>query len=261
MKENQQPISGCGAGETAPYVFLCGDPERVPKISAGWDNVREVCRVREYVIHTGTVNGVQMTAASTGIGAPSTAVIMEELVKLGGHTFVRVGNSGALADRVALGDYVISNASIRDEGTSKCYVREDFPASAHYAVTAALVAEAEKTGATHHVGTTWSTDAFYGRNKVLLDGGGLGSMCANGFEQSWMNDTMGDMKRAGVLNIEMESSIIFVLAALYGVRAGCICTVSDRCPWPGPGQDMISLDKNIQGAIDVAVNAMTTLAK
>ncbi len=80
MKRNQQPITGCGEGDIFPYVFLCGDPERVPKISASWTEVREVCRVREYVIHSGMCEGVGLTVASTGIGAPSTAVVCEELV-------------------------------------------------------------------------------------------------------------------------------------------------------------------------------------
>ena len=128
MKENQQPITGCGAGDIAPYAFLCGDPERIPKVSALFDEFTEVCRVREYVIHTGTVQGVPMTVASTGIGGPSTAVVLEEMAKLGAHTFVRIGNSGAVAEEVALGDYVITTGSIRDEGTSKSYVRTDYPA-------------------------------------------------------------------------------------------------------------------------------------
>lgn len=260
MKPNQQPITGCGDGDVAPYVFLCGDPERVPKISSSWSTVREVCRIREYVIHTGVLEGIDMTVASTGIGAPSTAVVMEELVKLGAHTFIRVGNSGAISPDVELGDYVISSASVRDDGTSTAYVQSTYPASAHYQVTHALVSAASDANAAHHVGISWSTDAFYARNKVMLPGGGVGSMCAKGYTRSGMNEMVEDLRNANVLNIEMESGIIFTLANLYGLRAGCICTVSDRCPWPGPGQDMISLDRNIQGAIAVALTAMTSLA-
>ena len=132
MKENQQPITGCGAGDIAPYAFLCGDPARIPKVSALFDDFTEVCRVREYVIHTGTVQGFPMTVASTGIGGPSTAVVLEEMAKLGAHTFIRIGNSGAVAEEVALGDYVITTGSIRDEGTSKSYVRTDYPAVADW---------------------------------------------------------------------------------------------------------------------------------
>jgi len=260
MKENQQPITGCGAGEIAEYVFLCGDPERIPKVSENWEEVQEVCRVREYVIHTGTKEGVRLTAASTGIGGPSTAVVMEELAKLGAHTFIRIGNSGAVSPEVELGDYCITTGSIRDEGTSRSYVRTDYPAAAHYEVTTALVDAAKETGSAWHAGVSWSIDAFYARNKVLMDGE-LASMSVNGFEQSRQNDLLQDAQKAGVMNVEMESSTILTLASLFGLRAGCICTVSDRTPWPGPGQDMISLDKNIRGAIDIAVEAALNLAR
>jgi uridine phosphorylase len=260
MKENQQPITGCGTGDTAPCVFLCGDPERVPRISADWEDVEEVCRVREYLVHTGTFKGVRLTAASTGIGGPSTAVVFEELAKLGGRVFIRIGNSGALADEVGLGDYVITTGAVRDEGTSRSYVTPAYPAAADYEVVRALVAAAQASGRTFHAGTTWSVDGFYARNKVLGEGGALVSMSHEGYEQSWMGDLMNDMKKARVLNIEMESSTILTLASLFGLKAGCICTVSDRTPWPGPGQDMISLNKNIHGAIGIATEAMLALA-
>ena len=261
MKKNQQPITGCGEGDVAPYAFLCGDPERVPKISADWENPREVCRLREYVIHTGTRDGVELTAASTGVGGPSTAVVLEELAKLGTHTVIRVGNSGALADDIELGDYVISTASIRDEGTSSSYVDISYPAASHFEVTTALVDAARASGHRFHAGVTWSVDGFYARNKVLGEGDQLISMSYGGYEQSWMNDKLRDMKKARALNVEMESSTIFTLANLFGLRAGCICTVSDRTPWPGPGQDSITLDENIHGAIEVATRAMLSLAK
>ncbi len=261
MKENIQPVTGCGAGDTAPYIFLSGDPDRIPKITASWQDVREVCRLREYVIQTGTCEGVEMTAASTGIGGPSTGAVMEELAKLGGHTFIRIGNSGALAEDIELGDYVITTASIRDEGTSRSYVRTDYPAAAHYEVTAALASAAEASGNPWHSGVTWSVDGFYSRNKVLGGDGELISMCCGGYEQSGMNEMLLDMKAARVKNIEMESSTILTLAALFGLRAGCICTVSDRAPWPGPGQDSISINKNIEGAIQIALTAMLSMAQ
>ena len=118
-KKNAQPITGCGEGEIAPYVFLCGDPERVPKISAGWDGAAEVCRTREYVVHTGKKSGVALTAASTGIGGPSTAIIFEELAKLGAHTFIRIGNSGALAGVLQL--YVTGHIPGYDNAVEICH--------------------------------------------------------------------------------------------------------------------------------------------
>ena len=93
-----QPITGCRPEDVAPNVFLCGDPDRVPRIAESWTHAQEVCRVREYRIVTGELDGLPVTAASTGIGAPGTAVVFEELAKLGATTFIRVGNSGGLSE-------------------------------------------------------------------------------------------------------------------------------------------------------------------
>lgn len=260
MKPNQQPITGIGDGEISPYVFLCGDPERVPKITEGWENLQEHCRIREYVIQSGWFEGTFLTAASTGVGGPSTAVLVEELAKVGARTLLRVGNSGALSPDIELGDYVITSASVRDEGTSSSYVTPKYPAVASFEVVQALVQAARAQDTPWHLGITWSVDAFYARNKVLGPDGELSSMSCGGYSQSGMNDLVQDMRQARVLNIEMESAAILTLANLFGLRAGCICTVSDRMPWPGPGQDMISLDKNMAGAIQVALKAALALA-
>jgi uridine phosphorylase len=261
MKKNAQIISGLGEGEVAPYAFLPGDPGRVPKITAAWQDVKEVCRVREYVVHTGYYRGVRMTAASTGIGSPSTAIMVEELAKLGTHTFVRIGNSGAISDDVQLGDYVISTGAVRDEGTSRSYVNLAYPAVAHYEIVQALVDTARLSGQRFHTGVTVSVDGFYARNKVIGEGGRILPMSFGGFEQSGANDYVADWKRARVLNVEMESGTLFTLAGLFGLRAGTICTVSDRTPWTEPGQDALSLDRNIRGAIDVALDAMVKLSE
>lgn len=259
-KKNPQMITGLGAGDVAPFVFLPGDPARVPKISARWDTFTEVARVREYVVHTGELGGVKMTAASTGIGGPSTAIMVEELANLGAHTLIRIGNSGAIADHVQLGDYVISTGAVRDEGTSKTYVAPTYPAVASHEVVGALIAAARAAHAPHHAGITVSVDGFYSRNKVYGAGQQLVSMAHGGYEQSWMNQYAVDWKRARVLNVEMEAAVIFTLANLYGLRAGAICTVSDRTPWSSPGQDAIALDRNIHGAIDIAIAAVRALA-
>jgi uridine phosphorylase len=259
-KKNAQIITGLGEGEVAPYVFLPGDPGRVPRMSAGWDRFEEVCRVREYVVHTGEKDGVRLTAASTGIGAPSTAILVEELAKLGAHTLIRVGNSGAIADHIELGDYIVSTGAVRDDGTTRTYVDPGYPAVAHYEVVGALVEAARAAGARCHTGLSVSTDGFYARNKVTGPDGSLRPMSFGGYEQGWMNAFCADWKRARVLNVEMEASTIFTLAGLFGLRAGAICTVSDRTPWSAPGQDALALDRNIAGAIDIALRAALALA-
>jgi uridine phosphorylase len=258
-KKNQQILTGLGDGDVGEIAFLPGDPGRVPKITAGWDKVEEVCRLREYVVHTGIKNGVRLTAASTGIGAPSTAIMVEELAKVGVKTFIRVGNSGAIADEVELGDYVISTGAVRDEGTSRSYVDLSYPAVASFEVVHALVEAARTAKAKFHTGITVSVDGFYSRNKVYGPGGKILPMSFGGFEQSGANDPVLNWKRARVLNVEMESGCLFTLAGLFGLRAGTICTVSDRTPWSSPGQDAMSLDTNMAGCIDIAVAAALKL--
>lgn len=261
MKKNVQAITRLGEGDVAPYVFLCGDPARVPRIAEKWQNAREVCKVREYYVISGELDGVPLSAASTGIGAPSTAVMVEELANLGARVLIRVGNSGGLADRVNIGHYVITTAAVRDDGTSKSYVLPEYPAAAHYRVVDALVRHARQGSTPWHAGITWSFDGFYSRNKVLLPDGGIGSMSHDGFTQSVMNNMVLDMKRANVLNCEMESGVTLTLASLFGIKAGAICTVSDKTPWPGPASESLDFDMNMAGCIDIATKAMLDLAR
>lgn len=253
-----QPITGLRPADIAPHVFLCGDPARVARISASWADAREVASVREYRVVTGVLDGLAVTAASTGIGAPSTAVIVEELAKLGAHTFLRVGNSGGLAPSLALGDLVVTTGAVRDDGTSRSYVLPEYPAVAHHEIVRALLAAAESRGRRAHAGITWSLDAFYARNAVLDENGEMASMSVGGYWPSHLGERIRDMRAAGVLNCEMESGVLLTLAGLFGLRAGCICVVSDRTPWPGPAE--IDLDRNMQACIEVASEAMRELA-
>ena len=254
-----QPITGLRPGDVAPQVFLCGDPARVPRIAAAWKRVRDVCNRREYRIVTGENDGVPMSAASTGIGAPSTAILLEELAKLGSHTFVRVGNSGGISPQLDLGELVITTGAVRDDGTSRSYVTPEYPAVADYRIVSALVAAARDRGVRFHSGITWSLDAFYARNAILTQGGGMGSMSFGGYWTAAQEERIRDLRSAGVLNCEMEAGVILTLAGLFGLRAGAVCVVSDRTPWPGPAA--IDLDRNMGTCIEVASAAMLTLAR
>jgi uridine phosphorylase len=253
-----QPITGLRPGSVAPHVFLCGDPSRVPRITKGWEGVREVCRVREYLVVTGRLGGVPLTAASTGIGGPGTAILLEELVKLGAHTFLRVGNSGGLDPSLGLGDLVVTTGAVRDDGTTRSYVVPEYPAVADHALVGALLAAARERGAPVRAGITWSLDAFYVRNAVATPDGGMATMSAGSYWGRGHADRIVEMRAARVLNCEMEAGTILTLAGLFGVRAGAICVVSDRTPWPGPAE--IDLDRNMGQCIEVATAAMLRVA-
>jgi len=205
-----------GPGDVADTVLLPGNPERVEKITDGWDGADVVAEHREYRTATGTVEGTPISLTSTGIGSPSAAIAVEELANVGADTLVRVGSCGAIREEASVGDLVITRGAVRQEGTSDEYVREDYPAVADHAVVAALVAAAERLDYDYHVGLTCSTDSFYA---------GQGRPGHEGFEAAGSDDLIAELRAANVLNFEMEASAILTLANLYGLRAGAVCTV------------------------------------
>ena len=249
-----QPITGCRPGEIAPNLFLCGDPARVDRIADSWDDRSEVCNVREYKILTGSKNGVPLSVASHGIGAPGTAVLVEEMIKLGATTLIRIGNSGGLHPDLEVGDLAITTGCVRDDGTSKTYVVPEYPAVAHYEIVAALVEGAKAKKARAMTGVTWSLDAFYARNAIAGPNDTMLSMSVDDYWPSHLEARIRDMQQARIVNCEMEAGVLLTLAGLFGVRAGAICVVSDRAPWPGPSE--LDLDSNMNDCIDVAVGAM-----
>ena len=153
----------------------------------------------------------------------------------------------------------ITTGAVRDDGTSRSYVVPEYPAAASYEVVAALVDAARRRRAHAHTGITWSLDGFYARNAILDEQGEIASMSFESYAPPGLAERIREMRAARVLNCEMESGILLTLANLFGLRAGCICVVSDRTPWPGPAE--IELDKNMETCSSVAVDAMLRLAK
>ncbi|MFB6117683.1 nucleoside phosphorylase [Halosegnis sp.] len=205
-----------GPNDAAGPVLLPGDPERVPKITARWENTEEVGNHREYRTVTGRYEGEPVTVTSTGIGSPSATIAVEEHARVGSGTFIRVGSCGAIQPEIDVGDLVITTGGVRQEGTSDEYVREDYPATAHPEVVTALVTACEELGYDYHCGVTCSTDSFYA---------GQGRPGFGGFEAAGSEQLVEELQEAGVLNFEMEASAIMTVANLYGLRAGAVCTV------------------------------------
>ncbi|MBP1902399.1 uridine phosphorylase [Halorubrum trapanicum] len=220
--ESEDPNDGAGyhveaaAEDVADAVLLPGNPERVDKITALWDDHEEVARHREYRTATGTYDGAPISVTSTGIGSPSAAIAVEELARVGVDTFIRVGSCGAIQPEMDVGDLVITTGGVRQEGTSDEYVREDYPATADGEVVSALVAAAERLGHEYHTGVTMSADSFYA---------GQGRPGFEGFEAAGSDELVAELRDANVKNIEMEASAILTIANVYGLRAGAVCSV------------------------------------
>ncbi|MFB6126315.1 MAG: nucleoside phosphorylase [Halolamina sp.] len=202
--------------DVADTALLPGDPERVEKVTALWDDHERRADHREYRTATGTYDGTPISVTSTGIGSPSAAIAVEELARVGVDTFVRVGSCGAIQPEMDVGDLVITRGAVRQEGTSDEYVREDYPAVADEEVVAALVAAAERLGYDYHVGLTMSADSFYA---------GQGRAGFEGFEAAGSDSLVAELQDANVKNIEMEAAAILTLAGVYGLRAGAVCSV------------------------------------
>ena len=131
-------------GDVGRYVILPGDPGRVPLIAQRLENAVQIAQNREYNVYTGELCGVKVSVCSTGIGGPSAAIAVEELIDSGADTFIRVGTSGGVDLSVFGGDLIIAEAAIRAEGTSYEYIPNGYPAVTDFTVTSALAEAAGK---------------------------------------------------------------------------------------------------------------------
>lgn len=201
----------CKKGDLGGYCLLPGDPGRCEKIAAHFDEPEFFVSNREYNIWRGKLCGKPVAVCSTGIGGPSSAIAVEELADCGVHTFIRVGTCGGIALKVCSGDAVIASSAVRQDGTSREYAPMEYPATADFDVTSALVEEARSLELPYHVGVVQSKDSFYGQHSP--DRMPISSELKAKWE-AW--------KRLGVLASEMESATIYTVAAALGVRAGSV---------------------------------------
>ncbi|MDO5589453.1 MAG: uridine phosphorylase [Lachnospiraceae bacterium] len=211
---NRQYHIQVAPGEVGKYVILPGDPKRCEKIAKHLDNAKLIADSREFVTYTGTVDGVKVSVTSTGIGGPSAAIAMEELVKAGADTFIRVGTSGGMDLSVKSGDLVIATGAIRMEGTSKEYAPIEYPAVADIEVTNALLQAAKKMELPYHVGVVECKDSFYGQHSPDIKP--VSYELTNKWE-AW--------KRMGCLASEMESAALYIVGGYLHVRVGTVLLV------------------------------------
>ncbi|MCI2048702.1 MAG: uridine phosphorylase [Lachnospiraceae bacterium] len=201
-------------GEVGRYVLLPGDPKRCEKIAQYFDAPRLVADNREFTTYTGTLGGVPVSVTSTGIGGPSAAIAVQELVNCGADTFLRVGTCGGMQTDILSGDIVIASSSVRMEGTSREYAPIEYPAVADLDVVNAMVSASAKLGTRYHVGVSQSKDSFYGQHDP--ESMPVGYELQNKW-QAWL--------RMGCLASEMESAAIFIVSQYLRVRAGALFLV------------------------------------
>lgn len=242
--DNRMYHIGLAKGEAGRYIIMPGDPKRCADIARHFDNAALVADRREYVTYTGTLEGETVSVTSTGIGGPSAAIALEELVMLGSDTFIRVGTSGGMAQHVMGGDVVIATGAIRLDGTGREYAPIEYPAVADYEIVNALAAAAKGLDQPFHVGVVQCKDSFYGQHSPER------MPVSHELTNNWRAYV-----RMGALASEMESATLFVVGSYLRVRVGGVMLVCGNQEREAAGLDNpVSHDTEIPTR--VAVEAM-----
>ena len=245
--DNRMYHIGLKASEIGKYVILPGDPKRCKTIAERFDSPVLMADSREYVTYTGTLDGERVSVTSTGIGGPSAAIALEELVALGAHTFIRVGTSGGMALQCKGGDVVIATGAIRLDGTSKEYAPLEYPAVADFETVNALVSAAREAKTPHHIGVAQCKDSFYGQHSP--ERMPVSHELINNWK-AWI--------KAGALCSEMESATLFIVGGFLRVRVGAILLVCGNQEREAAGMDNpVCHDTGIP--TDIAVAALRKL--
>ena len=236
-------------GDVGRYVFLPGDPGRCEMIAQYFDEPAFVTRHREYETWTGYLDGEKVSVVSTGIGCPSAVIALEELVKIGADTCMRVGTSGSMQEHIKPGDLGVISAAIRDEGTTSHYLPMEFPAVADFEITNALWDAAKKSGKNVHIGVSQSKDSFYGQHSPER------MPVAKRLQERW-DAWMG----GGAICSEMEAAGLYIVSQVLRVRTTGIMMIMGH-----PDQSPMSAEEweasKVEGVLPVAIEGMREIIR
>ena len=228
------------------YAILPGDPRRAERIASHMSEVEDLGMNREYRSLVGAYRGARILAMSTGMGGVSTGIAVEELHNIGVTHAIRIGSCGALQTDIAPGELLIAAGAVRDDGTSRAYVREGYPAVPDTALLCHCVAAARENGWRSHIGIVHSHESFY------ID--------TNDAESAhWA--------QCGALGADMETAALFTVGRLRGVRTASIlnnvvCCGQDTAESIGgyaQGEDMTAVGERRE--IAVALEALYRLSQ
>jgi uridine phosphorylase len=229
-------------GSLPEYVLIPGDPQRATLIAERFDRAEKLAENREFRSYRGTYHGVPVAVISTGVGGPSAAICVEEAIRAGGGTFLRVGTAGSISGRVKTGELVVVHSAVRGDGTSRLLVPIEVPAVADPNVVLALSGAASALGVKVHRGMGVAVDAFY---KGTLD---------LHFEE---------YAAAGALCVEMECATVYIVCAMRGVRAGAIVAIDGEARSAASGDHdphRSVVREAVEREITIALDAVVGLA-
>ncbi len=252
-------------------IIFVGDPERVERVSKFFDSVEIKKAKREFVTHTGTLNGKKLTVLSTGIGTDNIDIVINELDALVNidletreikpeHTslnIVRFGTSGSVNPKIGAGSFVKSRYSVGFDGLMKFYpehkdsagFKKEFLSNFKYNEIESLLYFTEgskelfdKFGEGFVGGNTGSLSGFYGPQGRELR---LKPLAA---------DFLDRLHENGLDNFEMETSGIYAFANLLGHNALSLnCIIANR----STGEFLDNYKEAVDEMIAKALNVMT----
>ncbi len=240
-------------GSDPPEVaLLSGDPQRAETIAQ-----RHLEGSRTLSTHRGlhsylgtTASRKPILSATSGMGAPSLSIVVNELVQVGVRTIIRIGTCGSIQPQVKVGSVVISSGALCTQGAARDVAPVEYPAVADPFLTVSLAEAAKRVGAEYHVGLTASVDTFYeGQGRT----GG-----ANAQLLPELRERLTTYRALNILNFEMEAGTLFKMGSVYGFRAACVCgVVAQR----SESEEVVleGKDEAVERAIRVAVACCNTL--
>jgi uridine phosphorylase len=226
MSEERKYHLGFGCadlGSPLPTLaLLSGDPQRARRIAQETPTLRcektlsETRGLNSYLV--ALPGGERIISATSGMGAPSLSIVVNELVGLGIRQIIRIGTSGSIQDDVRVGSVVISRAALCRQGAANDIAPLEYPAAANPFVTVALVEAAQALGVEWHCGVTASVDTFF-------EGQERRESSANPRLLRWLQGITEEYRHLNILNYEMEAGTLFKMGGVYGFAAGCVCAV------------------------------------
>ncbi len=200
---------GAKPGDIAPTVLMPGDPYRA-RWAAETFLTDAVCvnQVRGMLGYTGTWNGHRVTIQGSGMGMPSLSIYANELIRdYDAQTLIRIGSCGGMQPQVGIRDVILAMTASTLSTPSRGIFRElNYAPCADFGLLAAAHDAAVARGVSTHVGGIYSSDVFYDERPDLNE----------------------QMRRHGILVVEMEAAELYILAARHGRRALAVLTVSDH---------------------------------
>lgn len=241
--------TGVRTGEVGRYVFIPGSVERARIIAQYFDNPKLLIHNREFLTYVGTLEGVPVAVTSTGIGASSMAITVEELHACGADTFVRVGSCASTSPKTCIGDVVIPCGAVRMEGVSEHFLPIEFPAVPDFRVFRNMELTAKESGFPYNTGVTITKDSYY------TEAAPKEKPVADELLYKW-----SAYERSGATNTSMECSALFIIGQVMGLRTASVMISATNY------RDYSNDDKDYprdteRRAVEVAIDGMRRLIR